>query len=146
MRAQGWEERMAAVIAEWRDNRYDFARASCLHFARAVIMAVRGPAADGLPPDEPLDCLGVTLDEVTMPIGAARLLARHDHDPAAIITAVLGAPVPVLTAGRGDLAAVDGVDGLSIGVVDGELIHVVCHDEGMTYRLLSDARCAWSVS
>ena len=43
MRAEGWELRMAEALEPWRTNLYDFARASCLHFARDMIMAVRGP-------------------------------------------------------------------------------------------------------
>jgi len=145
MRAEGWELRMAEALQPWRSNLYDFARASCLHFAREMIMAVRGPAEPGQPPAEPLEALGVTLEDVTQPIGAARLLARFEHSPIAIITAVLGPPVPRLTARRGDLAAVPGEDGPSIGLVDGDTIHVVCHDQGMTFRPLADAICVWSV-
>ncbi len=154
MREPGWELRLASVLEGWRGNVYDLATANCLLFARDVIMAVRGRPAADQPVADPLWQLGTTLEAVTTPMGAARLLAQHQHDPAAIINAVLGAPVPVLTAGRGDLAAVaaasaDGKpigEGVSIGVVDGSLIHVICHDFGMTYRPLGDALAAWGVS
>lgn len=135
-RLPGWEERIAAVVEGWSTRGYDFATANCLLFARDIIIAVRG--------GEPLDALGVTIDEVRTPFGAARLLAKY-KTPDAIITAVLGSPVATLSARRGDLAAVPGVNDTSIGLVDGGVLQLLSHDGGITWRPLRDATHVWSV-
>lgn len=141
-RRADWEQQLPAVLADWHGSEYSMHERSCLHFARAVIVGLVG--------GEPLDALGVTLREVSTPLGAARLLHRYGTADA-IITAVLGAPIAVLHARRGDLAAValedaePGHGDWSIGVVDGALIHLTAHDRGLTVRPLTDARHAWRV-
>lgn len=141
-RLPGWEDALQAVLLRWQDSTYQMHRTSCLHFAREIIISVLG--------GEPLDALGVRLADVTTPLGAARLLHRFG-DAAAVITAVLGAPVPPLLARRGDLAAVfeteaeAGHGDYSIGVVDGVLIHLTAHDHGLTVRPLPEARHVWRV-
>lgn len=141
-RLPGWEEALPALFAAWQNSQYAMHATSCLHFARAAIVAVCG--------GEPLEALGVTLDDVTTPLGAARLLHKHG-DAVAIITAVLGEPIAPLHARRGDLAAVRvdeaeaGHGDWSIGVVDGVLIHLTAHDHGLTVRQLTEARHCWRV-
>jgi hypothetical protein len=132
-----WELRLPGVIETWAANQYDFGTANCLLFARDVIMAVQG--------GEPLEALGVTLADVHSHRGAARLLAKYGSAEA-IITAVLGDPVARLQARRGDLASVATEHGeVSIGVVDGDVVHLICHDFGMTTRPLADAQLTWQV-
>ena len=59
---------------------------------------------------------------------------------------MLGTPRPKLLARRGDLASVATEHGdVSIGVVDSDLIHLVCHDRGMTTRPLANAVLTWAV-
>ena len=141
-RLPGWEDALPALLARWQASTYAMHSSSCLHFAREIIIALIG--------GEPLESLGVRLAEVTTPLGAARLLHRYG-DAAAIITAVLGDPLPPLLARRGDLAAVFEPDAeagrgdYSIGVVDGALIHLTAHDHGLTVRPLSEARHVWRV-
>jgi len=137
-----WEAALQTTMQRWQASEYQMHRTSCLHFAREIIMASIG--------GEPLDALGVSVADVTTPIGAARLLHKFG-DAAAIITAVLGDPVPPLLARRGDLAAVFEDDAeasrgdWSIGVVEGSLIYLTAHDYGLTVRPLTDARHAWRV-
>lgn len=141
-RAAAWEQQLPELLTRWSASEYSMHRASCLHFARDVIVTLCG--------GEPLDALAVTLAEVTSPLGAARLLHRYGTADA-IITAVLGAPIAPLHARRGDLAAVP-VEGAlaghgdwSIGVVDGTLIHLTAHDGGLAVLPLTDARHCWRV-
>lgn len=140
-RLPGWESAVADLLDRWQSSVYEVHRSSCLHFAREAISAVLGI--------EPLERIGVTLAEVTTPLGAARLLHRYAGDAAAVITAVCGEPVPPLLARRGDLAAVplddDGHGGWSIGVVDGSQVLLTAHDAGLASRPLSHARHAWRV-
>lgn len=132
-----WELRLPAVIEAWSTNQYDFGTANCLLFARDAIVAVQG--------GEPLDALGVTLAEVHSHRGAARLLAKYGSAES-IMTAVLGDPVARLQARRGDLASVTTEHGdVSIGVVDGDVVHLICHDFGMTSRPLAEAQLTWRV-
>lgn len=141
-RLPGWEDALQAVLTRWQASTYAMHSSSCLHFAREIIISLIG--------GEPLDALGVRLADVTTPLGAARLLHRYG-DAAAIITAVLGDPLPPLLARRGDLAAVlepdaeAGRGDWSIGVVDGVLIHLTAHDHGLTVRPLQEARHVWRV-
>lgn len=142
-RQPDWEAALAALALRWQHSAYEAHRTSCLHFARDAILAITGI--------EPLARLGLTIDDVTTPIGAARLLHRFGGDAAAIITAVCGAPVPPLLARRGDLAAVPveadaaAHGGWSIGLVDGGRILLTAHDAGLTTRPVTEAHHAWRV-
>lgn len=138
-RLEGWESRLAATLAVWRGQSFEWGRADCLQFAGAVACALTGenPAAEHA-------------GRYRTPLGAARRLPKG---PDGRVAAMLDAHLPRRQPGfarRGDLALVAGADGdvfggaaVAVDLTGRALIGF--GEDGMTKTPMTAARIFWSL-
>ncbi len=95
MRRPDWPERLDALLCRWRRMPFRWGEQDCVHFARDVLAAVRVE-----------DWQALDLPVYASAAGAARRLRKLGFSSLPEgVTALLGAPVPLALAQRGDLVA-----------------------------------------
>jgi hypothetical protein len=136
MRVASWQEALYANVETWRNKRFDWATWSCCHLAAAHVLAMTG-----------VDYLSqfpafTTRDE------AYALLGEYGGIEG-LITSVLGGPVHVSRAKRGDVVVGNfGQTDLGEGLVAGVCLGVQsCAPgaRGLVFMPTADAVVAWRV-
>lgn len=130
MRLPGWETRLAVEIDAARLKPFAWGSHDCATWAFDVRRALTGE-----------DAAHAWRGLYSTAKGAQRWLRRQgwaDYEAGA--RAILGEPVPPLTAQRGDIVLVEGAFGVCAGAV------AMCLGEtGLTERPMTDATLAWRV-
>ena len=131
-----WPERLYAFVEARQSTPFDWGSNDCCSFAADAVLQCTGvdPLAD-IRPD------GVATWATQLQ--AYKLLKAHGG-MAAMVTARLGQPVPVLMAQRGDVLLVQ-MDGLDALVVCLGAQYVGAGPAGVVYGPINDALLAWRV-
>lgn len=134
MRRDDWEQRLAAVIADWLHKPFRWGERDCAHLALAVLVAV-----------SMRDWTQLSLQPYRTARGAKAMLRRLGvHDMPALAHKMLGTAMPVSFARRGDLIACHDRNGPALGVCLGA--HMALPGEaGLVFRPLSDAFSCWRI-
>jgi len=132
MRLPNWPQLLAATVEAWRFRPFEYGVSDCLQFPAETTLAITG--VDYRP----------RFPRYASELGAARILVRC-AGVSGLVTTVLGAPIPIRRAGRGDLVAGEFGHGMAIGVCVG----IYCCSpgaEGLVFRKTALAALAWSVN
>lgn len=132
MRLQEWDKLLAAIIKERRTSPFVWGQHDCCLFAADCALAMTGT-----------DFAAEFRGQYDTAKGAARLIAERGGFEA-MITGLLGKPVPVTLARRGDVVMLDqdghpalavcyGVDAVAAGIT------------GLAFRPMAEALAAWRV-
>jgi len=129
-RAEGWEERLAALIADAQTRTFVWGQHDCATFAFEVRATLTGD-------DSPCPWAG----RYTTAAGSERWLKRSGlGSMEEAVTHRLGPPEPPLMAQRGDIVLHDGALGVCIG-----RDALFLTPDGMTPRPMADIKTAWRV-
>lgn len=135
MRREGWETRLAAVIADAQDQPYVLGTHDCLRVALRTVEALTGV-------DRWAEFAGYTTKRE-----ALATIARFGSNFEAAISWFFGAePVDVRMARRGDICLVETTDGEKhLGVCLGRDTALLAPD-GLIYLATLHCKCAWRVA
>jgi hypothetical protein len=132
MRFQDWPERLNILLMESHSKPFVWGEHDCCAFAARVVLALTGE-----------DHFAPYAGYATA-LEAARVLKDHDGVDG-IATAALGAEIPPMTAGRGDIVMVVTPDhGDTLAVCIGDRC-VAPGQDSMQYLPMSAAVSAWRV-
>lgn len=133
MRIDGWESRLALLLEDARERPYQLGQHDCFRFACRVVEALTG--VDRWP-----EFRGYATRRE-----ALALLARHGHSFEDAFDKLAGARIPALKARRGDLVAVQTLDGdKHLGVVTGAEAAFLA-PEGLRWVPVRECLCGWRV-
>lgn len=133
-RLPNWPERLGDFLTEAHRRPYDPLTWNCALFVFGAI-----EAQTGTNPAKRFARNGVLRDEKHM----QQIIAKHGG-VRGIATRVLGEPIPIFQARRGDLIVAEGEDDETLGVMDSARAVVLARD-GLSRLRLDKARAAWSV-
>lgn len=132
MRCANWEEVLLQAVGEAQDRGFQWSRCDCVTWAFEVRARLIG--------DDPTPLWRGKYSCLT---GGLRVLRRLGHASISdLVTAQCGAPVPVLTARRGDLVQLQAT---ALGVCLGAMVATMEDGVGYTTCPLTDALAAWRV-
>lgn len=127
MRVQGWESVLAGAVEAARERPFAWGQHDCATWAFDVRAAITGIARPAW--------------SYTTEAGGRRWMKRQGWNGfAEAATAILGDPVPVLTAQRGDIVLMEGAFGVCLGAQVAFVAPV-----GLTFRPLRACTMAWRV-
>jgi hypothetical protein len=128
-RRSDWLERLWGVLTAAQSERFKLGRHDCVRVVARAVDAMTGSDWQSYLQSFP-----------------ARREARLMLVPGAVeceVTKVLGEPLPVNQARRGDVVALDMPTGVALGICVGDRVAVA--SDGILYLPLSQAHCAWRV-
>lgn len=135
-RIQNWPRALDQALAEAADLEFEWGTVDCVQWTAEIIEVLTGT-------NPILEHRGTYDSE----FAAKRILAQFGGSLTAGWTAILGDPIPPLTAQRGDLCVVvDEMDQQCCGVVDMTGERVACLSlDGLEYLPLTAAVVAWRI-
>lgn len=132
-RTTGWQERLIAYLGTARRTTFAEGRHDCALFAAGAVAAMTGT-----------DLAQGWRGRYQTTAGGMRVLRRMGFADHVVLVAQHFAEIPVVQALPGDIAVVDGPDGLALGIVQGEWIYVL-RPTGFGTVSLMDASRAFKV-
>ncbi len=131
-RLEDWPTRLAEFIEARRERAFSWSESDCCLFVCDAIEAMTGT-------DPGARWRGLYASEK----GARRVL-RDNGGVAGIATLVLGSPVPIALAGRGDVVLIDTPHGEALAICLGVVVAGQGPD-GIQFLLASEGKAAWKV-
>ncbi|MDG4650122.1 hypothetical protein P6F26_16865 [Roseibacterium sp. SDUM158017] len=131
MRLPDWPERLDAAVADARRNSFAWGSHDCATWACDTAAAITGTNSHA----------EAWRGRYSTAAGSVRVMRKLGwRDLGELGDSLFGGRIPVLMAGRGDLALVDG----ALGVVAGQSVAVLAED-GVLMMPLRDADAAWRI-
>jgi hypothetical protein len=133
MRKHNWDEALSCYLAQCKDTAFAWGKHDCCLFAANAVIAMTGT-----------DFAAPFRGKYSTALGSIRALKIYGSgDLLSTLTSILGEPIPILLAKRGDIALVE-IDGqLSTGV---HFNNVWCvGDSGLVNVLSAHVISSWSI-
>lgn len=144
-RRENWEIALAGEIEASRARRWEWGEHDCATFALRCVGVQASPEAAGA---EEILAFLKDIPDVTDGLSARRALRMLEADDLGEVMDRLADRVPLLAAGRGDIAAVAADPGpagpLALAVIEGGGLWVAAEPSGLLRLPLSAALAAWS--
>lgn len=136
MRYENWAERLAEYLSQMHALQFEQGQHDCGHFVAGAVQAITG-----------VDHISAYHGHYTTVQGYLRLLKRDGHDSvAAYVSSVLGEPIPVLAAQRGDVVMMLEGELEALGICDGTRAIFLNHDGGLAELPVERCQMAWRVA